>query len=319
MQSSDSFQHGLSLAKRNLSCAIGLPGAEGLDIDDCLIQLANWSDAIHGFTKRLEPQFQADPDRFENSESRFRMLCLITYLQRDLGIRYDAVWKDIPLETEALFDDSRRLFLHGIIQQKQGTCNSLPVLVTAIGRCLGYPLYLAKAMGHLFVRWEDTSDRFNIEATSLGFQARDDAYYYTWPKPIPEKTFRQGFLLKNLTEDQENAAFFALRGHCQLDNLRFDEALIDYYAAQVEDSADPNYSGFAAVATIIAKVHTGSLQFEMDGDSNIVNILEQTPYGPTRRMPTHTERWAVPLARTQYRLILRGQAEQATDAALAAH
>lgn len=240
------------------------------------------------------------------------MLCLITYLQRDLGIRYDAVWKEIPIEAEALFDDSRRLFLHGIIEQKQGTCNSLPVLVTAIGRCLGYPLYLAKAMGHTFVRWEDAAERFNIEATSLGFQARDDTYYHTWPKPIPEKALRQGFLLKNLTEDEENAAFFALRGHCQLDNLFVDEALLDYYVARTENPNDPNYLGYTAVATVIAKVHKGLIRYELDHNANILSVTERTRSGLVRRAPTGMERWALPLARKQHELILNSRAERAT-------
>jgi hypothetical protein len=46
------------------------------------------------------------------------------------------------------------------------------VLYVAIGRRLGYPLKLVECKGHLFVRWEDAKERFNIEGTSRGLHGR---------------------------------------------------------------------------------------------------------------------------------------------------
>lgn len=46
------------------------------------------------------------------------------------------------------------------------------MLYVAIGRRLGYPLKLVECKGHLFVRWEDAKERFNIEGTSRGLHGR---------------------------------------------------------------------------------------------------------------------------------------------------
>ena len=55
----------------------------------------------------------------------------------------------------------------------------MPILYIAIGRRLGYRLYLAQAREHYFVRWEEPgSERFNIEATTLGFTPRDDEHFW---------------------------------------------------------------------------------------------------------------------------------------------
>ena len=55
----------------------------------------------------------------------------------------------------------------------------MPILYIAIGRRLGYPLYLVQAREHFFgAGWEETGgERFNIEATTLGFTPRDDEHF----------------------------------------------------------------------------------------------------------------------------------------------
>jgi hypothetical protein len=60
-------------------------------------------------------------------------------------------------------------------QRRMGTCSSMPVLYVTLGRRLGYPVKLVTAKAHLFVRWEQTGERFNLSKnmTSDGISTED--------------------------------------------------------------------------------------------------------------------------------------------------
>jgi len=137
------------VAELNLACAVGLPGAENLDIDGLLAKLAHWADEVFHQTRSNWHRFLANPAEYENSPAYFRMLVLITVLQRDLGVRYnparvnDLNFQD-PYSINPDFSDSRDLFLHGILAGPGGTCASMPVLYVAVGRLIGYPLVLVE-------------------------------------------------------------------------------------------------------------------------------------------------------------------------------
>jgi hypothetical protein len=83
------------------------------------------------YTEHALPVFNRDPG--QDTEPRFRVRAMITHLQRDLGVRYHPERK----ADESVFrpEDS---FLHGILHGQGGTCGSMPVLYTAVGRRLGY-------------------------------------------------------------------------------------------------------------------------------------------------------------------------------------
>ena len=69
--------------------------------------------------------------------------------------------------------DPNSLFLHTVMDRKQGYCLSLSVLYLSIGERLGLPLYGVVVPGHFFVRYDDGRVRFNIETTSKGGNAPD--------------------------------------------------------------------------------------------------------------------------------------------------
>src|SRR5438874_553486 len=73
----------------NLACASDLPGSLDLDIDACLRTLANWAGLVARETSRFFQSFRQRPETFGNSEAYFRLIALITVLQRDLGVRYN--------------------------------------------------------------------------------------------------------------------------------------------------------------------------------------------------------------------------------------
>jgi regulator of sirC expression with transglutaminase-like and TPR domain len=147
------------------------------------------------------------------------MLLMAVTLQEDLGMHYnrERISEAGDVEpNDVFFADSRDVFIHGLIadDRRMGTCSSMPVLYVAVGRRLGYPLKLVPTRNHLFVRWEDSRKRFNVDATGRGMNLYDDNYYRQWPMPVsPEQEEKFGYL-KSMTATDEMTAFLSLRGHC---------------------------------------------------------------------------------------------------------
>ena len=233
VESSDDELSNFDIGFLHLLCAKGLPGAEDLDIDRCISQLNAMAELVRVFTERLRPRFETHPERFSNSEGRFQMICLSTVLRRDLGISATDKLNEAPVCL-----DSADLFLHGILAGSPGNCSSLPVLYTAIGRRLGYPLKLARTTCHLFARWESPDERFNIECTAPGLDTPPDEYYLTWPRKADWFTAKQGLFLKSQSPRRDLAGFLMQRSYCLLHNKRHREALESSVAACILSPED---------------------------------------------------------------------------------
>ena len=216
-------------AALNLICARGLKGAENLDIRKCLSVIESWGERVRGETERHIQKFFSNPGNFENSEPYFRMLMLVTVLEQDLGIRYNPDLMSKPsladLRSTSFFRNSADLFLHGLTDSRLGTCASIPVLTVSVGRRLGYPLKLVRGKSHLFVRWDDGKERFNIESGGHGMNSFPDDHYRMWPFPISDSEIKTGFYLKSLTPAEQYAGFLETRGFCLMENGRIAEAL----------------------------------------------------------------------------------------------
>lgn len=216
----------------NLLCAKGLPGVGELDVQKYRKTLKAWAAHVKFETERHLYQFHQNPSDFSNSEAYFRMLTLITVLQQDFNIQYNPRLMDIPNGQGQLVSDFFRhaedVFLYGLIDNRLGTCASMPVLTVAVGRELGYPLKLVSAKGHLLVRWEDEHETFNIEAAGRGLSTFPDTYYETWPSPLSEEEKQSGFFLTSFSPIEEFVTFLEIRGSCLLDNDRPVEALVVY-------------------------------------------------------------------------------------------
>jgi hypothetical protein len=207
------------IALMNLLCAEGLRGSENLDIKECLNRLDGFAKYVDGEIQRHIYKFREHPEEFNHMEGYYRMMMMVTVLQQDLGIHYNPQRMQSPSghiePNEKFFADSKDVFIHGLTRnQGMGTCSSMPVFLVSIGRRLGYPLKLVKAKGHLFVRWDDGREKFNIEGTSQGFLSYQNEYYRTWPVSFtPEEEQSESFL-KNLTPAQELSVFLSTRGMC---------------------------------------------------------------------------------------------------------
>jgi hypothetical protein len=205
------------VALQNLVCGMELPGARVMDIDLCLRTLDTWTDRAKSYTARSLPQFQKNPARFNHSEPYFRVLCLITYLQRDCGVRYNPA----KIRHDAVFEPADS-FIYGIIQGDGGTCATLPVVYVAVGRRLGYPLMLVEAKGkdaaHLFARWNDGRGcQFNIEASAQGLSCHPDDYYRNGLYSTTPQDEQLGGFLKSMGPRQEFAFFLGQAFHCWRD------------------------------------------------------------------------------------------------------
>jgi hypothetical protein len=216
----------VDIAEMNLLCATELNGSEGLDVGRCMARLDEYAKWVRHYTEQSLWDFRRRPQDFKNSEAKFRVLLLISVLQREYGIHYNERG-----ERNCDFSNSRNPFLHGMIDDPNGgTCASMPVMYVAVGRRLGYPMKLVLAKTHVFARWDDpkTGERFNIEGTNPRFSDHPDSYYRNWPYTITDAELKLGWYLKPLAPTEELAVFLQNRGYCLMDNGRYAEAKVAF-------------------------------------------------------------------------------------------
>jgi hypothetical protein len=232
----------VDVARMNLLCSVGLPGVPYLDVTlGCRI-LDEWAQHIGQVTESQRHLLVDHGDVIEHSEPLWRLYCLGKVLGDQLGIIYCEVERDYRVEAD--WKQSNRHFVQGILgPERHGTCSSLPVLVTAIGRRLGYPMKLVHSPGHVFSRWDGMNhpnprwrERRNFEFNG-DCDSRPDAHYYHSPVKWAADTFdmeqrrRIPLYLRSLTPAEELASFLAQRGHAFEAHESFDEAMTAYVTA----------------------------------------------------------------------------------------
>jgi hypothetical protein len=303
MMSGETTQTDEQLAARdigslNLEAALGLPGAENLDLDACVQKLNAWAKHLRAYTRDRWHLFQCSPEEYDFSRGQFLMLALVTFLQKHRGVHYNLPFN----EGDYNATDSRNLFIHGILTGHGGTCATMPVLYAAIGRRLGYPLYLLRAKGHLFARWDERGgERFNIECTSPGFRPLDDDYYHHWPEPLSAQDFRAGNFLRNLRPREELAEFLCQRTNCLTDHLRLGEALLSSCLAGQLALEDPGVRGNWSIVTVMAHaMEEARHKAGQDGYWRLDLRNVSVPDGKDL-----AERWAAPIVRESLQRIAR--------------
>lgn len=217
------------IARMNLLCAEGLPGAENLNVDESLATLDQWAQHAKSEIDRNHHHYTDDPAYFYHSENFYKMVILAEVLYEDYNIRYNPKWIAPPgaeRPDDHFFADSRDILIHGLTgEQHLGTCSSMPILYIAVGRRLGYPLKLAKAKGHLFMRWDSPAEMFDMDATGKGVSKFDDEYYKQWPFPLSAADIQEEDYLKSLSAKDELSVFLSIRGACQTEGEQLGDAL----------------------------------------------------------------------------------------------
>jgi len=247
-------EHDLDIGRMNLMSARELPGTKEADIEEMLGRLDDWAEQVRFEIRRhlyrFDPRSSEPQSEFSygNSPGRFFCWYMLQVLQEDCGVAYHPDRKFNPD-----FCQPQDLFIHGIVvpNGKGGTCASMPVVYVAIGRRLGFPVYLVEARGHLFFRWDDSRgtllrwqnpdlnlwippDRFNVEGAGEGIAYYPDSHYVQWPEMWTQIDFDHGRYLRSLTPKEELASFLIQRAECFSDLRKLDDALkAIYYARQL--------------------------------------------------------------------------------------
>ncbi len=259
----------LDIARMNWMSARGLPGTENADIEAMLARLDEWADKVRfEITRhlyRFDPRSSEPQSEFSHGNSVGRFCCwyMLQVLQEDCGVAYHPDRKFKPD-----FCQPEDLFIHGIVNPggKGGTCASMPVVYVAVGRRLGFPLYLVETRGHLFFRWDDSKgtllqwrnpdlklwippDRFNVEGACEGIAFFPDSHYIQWPELWQQIDFDHGRYLRSLTTKEELAAFLIQRAECFYDLRNLDEALKAIYYARQLCPDDKRYEQLHALRT----------------------------------------------------------------------
>ena len=218
------------IARMNLLCAEGLRGSENLDLQQCLTTLDQWARHVEDETTRNYHRFLDHPEDYKNSKSYYRMAMLAMVLQEDFNTHYDPerAMPQIRGKREAndvFFSDSKDVFIHGLLGGvRHGTCSSLPVLYAAVAQRLGYPVNLASAEEHLYLRYEEGTNHLNVDAAGDGFITHSDDEYKTWPHPITDEEIKTYGFLQPMSHKQMLGAFLAIRAASLTSAKRFDEA-----------------------------------------------------------------------------------------------
>ena len=273
------------VALLNLLCAQQLPGGSDINVSNHLAILDQWASHVQVETERHLYRYRANPKEYFKSEAYYRMLMMAVVFYEDFNIRYNPDRISNPQNinpNDRFFADSRDIFLHGLISDRHmGTCSSMPVLYAAVGRRLGYPLKLVTTKAHLFLRWEDGSEQFNMEATGRGMNRYDDEHFKQWPFPVTEEEIRTEGYLKSLTASEELAVFLSLRGNCLKESGQLQAAANCYAQAARLAPASRSYSLLLAnlqqpqpATTQRGGVSVGDQEFIPD--PNPLNSLKET-------------------------------------------
>jgi len=131
-------------------------GAGKQDIEQSLATIDAWAEAAKKAERKYLPNYYRAPSKYDNSLARFKAITLALTVKEDLKCGYNlelvrsGAMKDMG--STRFFSDSRDLFIHGFLERGTGTCASIPVLLVALGRRCGYPLY-PEVRGVVFRHW----------------------------------------------------------------------------------------------------------------------------------------------------------------------
>jgi tetratricopeptide (TPR) repeat protein len=182
-----------------------------------LIASEYWSDMVHGrrYLERLDAMALEIQSRLRRQRLRadYRAIPIINqYLFEELGFR-----------TISHANDPNDLFLHSVMDRRQGYCLSLSLLYLALGERLGLELYGVVVPGHFFVRYDTPRVRFNIETTGNGANPLDEHYLTKFN--VPDNA-ANSIYMKSLNKRQTLGCFFNNLGNVYSEIGDLDTALL---------------------------------------------------------------------------------------------
>jgi hypothetical protein len=149
----------------NLVVAKGIPSLANLDIGHYAALADKWANDIRHRLPGMEPHFHRSPADWKNDIRFFRLGIVCWYVDEVLKVTYP---DELANAEDCIYVDPLNVFVNGLMDRRQGSCASMPVLHVALGWRLGWPVSLACANNHLFCRFDDGEVKHNIEATAFG-------------------------------------------------------------------------------------------------------------------------------------------------------
>jgi hypothetical protein len=216
----------------NLCVAKGIPSLADLNIARYVRVVDDWTQQFARVLPGMEANFRKTPERWENDIRFFRIGMLQGFLGHEIGIRYiDEQWG----AKEVSYTNPGDLFLHGVIDTKQGTCANMAALHVAMARRMGWPVSLACVKSHFISRFDDGTVTHNIEATSNhpGSFASGSDEDYIKKLGLPRKAIECGSDLRKLTAREMIGVFLSLRGRHYTDTGLPTESDSSYALARV--------------------------------------------------------------------------------------
>jgi hypothetical protein len=216
----------------NLVVVKGIPSLADLDIGHYVALADAWAAEIRRCLPEADANFDRQPELWQNDRDFGRLALMCWYVSDVLKTRYREDQKRIA---RILYTNPGDLFLHGVMDSRQGTCGNMAALHVALGWRMGWPVSLACVGSHFICRFDDGHKTFNIEATNPGedgtFSSPPD-YHYMQQHNIPQRGVDCGSDLRAVTPRELLGLFVGARARHFENTERFAEAEQDYLLAR---------------------------------------------------------------------------------------
>jgi hypothetical protein len=207
------------LLELNLLVAKGLPEYSSLDIAACKQQLDKWAGEIRAVLAEDQHTFERAREKW-GTRKRFELAVMGSVLMEDHQVRY---------VDKLDHGNADHKFSCGVLKNNTGTCATLPVIWTALGRRLGHTLSIALMPEHLYCIVQDGSATINIETTGTAHLSMNSDEKLR--KMCPPELVKNGTYLRMLSNREMIAVFIGLRGEVWDTRGDVEKALSDYLRA----------------------------------------------------------------------------------------
>ena len=203
----------VDIGRMNIICARNVIKSEVIDTEKYVGKLDEWAAIAKRMEQKYLPSFERNAARYDNSPAKFKAVTLALTIQQDLKCGYNmnliesGAMSDV--RSPRFFRNPDDIFITGLLKNRKGTCASLPVLFVALGRRLNYPVFLAHTKGHLYCRWDDGKECFNVEVTGQGVDIPPDSHYKGPPYNPTGDDIKSEGMLQNLTNCESLSIFLS--------------------------------------------------------------------------------------------------------------
>jgi len=215
----------------NLLVARDIPSLAHLNIGRYQQMRDEWAEGVRKRLPHADKVFARDPGAWKNDINFLRLGVLCEYLADVVGIAY--IEEQRELKTVPYTNPSD-LFLNGVMDRRRGTCGNMSALHLVVGRKLGWPLSLACAAGHVFVRYDDGRVKYNLESshTGLGGWSSPEDQSYIDDYRLTRKAIQCGSDMTGLGPRETLGLWIGLRARHLHDSGHVAESEADYLLAR---------------------------------------------------------------------------------------